>query len=114
MHRSADFTQAVRGGARSGRDTLVVHLANRTDPGPGPVVGFVVSKAVGNAVTRNLVRRRLRALVAERMASIPTGSGVVVRALPASATSSFETLGRDLDAALAGAVRRSRRVPVRG
>ena len=33
----------------------------RRDPGPGPQVGFAVSAHVGNAVTRNRVRRRLRA-----------------------------------------------------
>jgi ribonuclease P protein component len=91
MRRSADFEQAVRRGARGGRDSLVVHLTTRTDPGPGPVVGFVVSKAVGTAVTRNLVRRRLRG----------------VRALPPAAGRPYASLGSDLDAALAVARRRA-------
>ncbi len=65
--------------------------------------GFVVSKAVGNAVTRNKVRRRLRHLVRPRLAELPDGSLLVVRALPASAAASFETLGTDLDAALTAA-----------
>ncbi|MDM7830153.1 ribonuclease P protein component [Cellulomonas edaphi] len=106
MRRPADFEQAVRRGARGGRDTLVVHMTVRTDPGPGPVVGFVVSKGVGNAVTRNLVKRRLRALTHARLTRLPEVSSVVVRALPASATASFATLGSDLDAALATAQRR--------
>jgi len=38
MRRAADFEQAVRRGARGGRDTLVVHLTTRTDHSPsGPV-----------------------------------------------------------------------------
>lgn len=106
MRRAADFEQAVRRGARGGRDTVVVHLTERTDPGPGPVVGFVVSKAVGNAVARNLVKRRLRALVHARLASMPASSSVVVRALPASAGASFGALEADLDAAFATATRR--------
>lgn len=110
MRRAADFEQAVRRGARAGRDTLVVHLTTRTDPGPrGPVVGFVVSKAVGNAVTRNLVRRRLRGLAAERLGSLPEGSGLVVRALPPAASRPYAGLGDDLDAALAVAMRRGAR-----
>ena len=106
MRRAADFEQAVRRGARGGRDTVVVHLTQRTDPGPGPVVGFVVSKAVGNAVTRNLVKRRLRSLVHERLQAVPSDSAVVVRALPASAGASYLALESDLDGALATARRR--------
>lgn len=107
MRRAADFEQAVRRGARGGRDTLVVHLTT-TDPGPdGPVVGFVVSKAVGVAVQRNLVKRRLRALVGARMASLPDVSTMVVRALQPAAGASYAVLERDLDAALATARRRA-------
>jgi ribonuclease P protein component len=110
MRRAADFEQAVRRGARGGRDTLVVHLTTRTDhTPPGPVVGLVVSKAVGTAVTRNLVKRRLRELVRSRLSAFPPDASVVVRALPPAATSTFARLGGDLDAALATAVRRSAR-----
>ncbi|GIF24934.1 ribonuclease P protein component [Actinoplanes tereljensis] len=65
--------------------------------------GFVVSKAVGNAVVRNKVRRRLRHLVRPLLIDLPGGSSLVVRALPKAAEASFETLGGDLEAALAAA-----------
>jgi ribonuclease P protein component len=84
----------------------VVHLVTRTDPGPGPAVGFVVSKGVGNAVTRNLVKRRLRALTAERLGSLPADADLVVRALAPAAEVDYATLGRDLDGALRTAARR--------
>ena len=61
----------------------------------------MVARAVGPAVVRNRVRRRLRHLVASRLADLPAGSRIVVRALPPAATSSFSELGADLDAALA-------------
>jgi ribonuclease P protein component len=110
MRRAADFEQAVRRGARGGRDTLVVHLTTMTDHTPsGPVVGLVVSKAVGTAVTRNLVKRRLRELVRSRLSALPSDAGIVVRALPPAATASYAQLGGDLDAALATAVRRADR-----
>lgn len=63
-------------------------------------VGFVVSKAVGNAVVRNRTKRRLRALVAQRLAALPAGVDVVVRAGPSSAAASYATLGDALDACL--------------
>ncbi len=65
--------------------------------------GFVVSKAVGNAVVRNRVRRRLRHLVRPLLGELPDGAMLVVRALPASAGASYATLGTDLAAAVASA-----------
>jgi len=86
----------------------VAHLTTTTDPEPtGPVVGLVVSKAVGSAVTRNLVKRRLRSLVRERIEALPAGSRLVVRALPPAASAPYARLGSDLDAAVATAVRRA-------
>ena len=108
MRHGSDFEQVVRRGVRGGRETLVVHLTPQTDPEPrGAVVGFVVSRAVGNAVTRNLVKRRLRTLVRERLSALPVGSRVVVRALAPAATAPYARLGTDLDAALGTAVRRA-------
>ncbi|MBQ0981769.1 MULTISPECIES: ribonuclease P protein component [Micromonospora] len=120
LRRSTDFAAAVRGGRRAGRGTVVVHLTMPVSADPStptssqPVrdnsaeqssapsrAGFVVSKAVGNAVTRNKVQRRLRELVRERLAALPEGSTLVVRALPAAAEASYPRLATDLDAALA-------------
>jgi ribonuclease P protein component len=61
----------------------------------------VVSKAVGGAVTRNLVKRRLRHLARERTGSLPAHGMLVVRALPAAANASYDELARELDRCLA-------------
>lgn len=95
MRRSADFTSAVRQGARTGRPRLVVHLTTG-EPGPA-TAGFVVSKAVGGAVVRNQVKRRLRHLMRARIEALPPGSRLVVRALPPAAGSPSSVLGSDLD-----------------
>ncbi|WP_205472971.1 ribonuclease P protein component [Nocardioides sp. SYSU D00038] len=95
----AAFGAAVRAGRRSGSRTLVVHLAGADVPAP-PRVGFVVSKAVGNAVVRNRVKRRLRHLVAARLGLLPAGSVLVVRANPAAAGASGAELGSELDRCL--------------
>jgi ribonuclease P protein component len=117
LRRSQDFTETVRRGTRAGRPLLVVHLdlrtelpdaaAHRSRPGDDPRAGFVVSKAVGNSVVRHRVTRRLRHLVRPRLASLPAGSRLVVRALPDSATAPSDRLGLDLDAALERALRRA-------
>jgi len=95
----AGFASAVRRGRRAGSRTVVVHLDSVE--GDRPVrVGFVVSKAVGTAVTRNRVKRRLRHLARELLSSTETrlpGSAVlVVRALPASADAGYAELRSDL------------------
>ncbi len=104
LRRSGDFTAVFRGGRRAGRGTLVVHLF-LDEPAQASTAraGFVVSKAVGNAVVRNQVRRRLRHLVRPLLATLPAGSSMVVRALPAAASASSEKLGADLEAALVAA-----------
>ena len=104
VRRGADFAAAIRGGRRAGRGTIVVHLLLE-EPVQASVAraGFVVSKAVGNAVVRNKVRRRLRHLVRPLLDELPAGSLLVVRALPSAAEASFATLGGDLEAALASA-----------
>ena len=66
-----------------------------------------MSKAVGGSVVRHAVARRLRHLVRPRLASLPAGSRLVVRALPDSATASSAALEADLDAALARALRKA-------
>jgi ribonuclease P protein component len=104
VRRSADFAAAIRGGRRVGRSTVVVHLLLEEPVQASTArAGFVVSKAVGNAVVRNRVRRRLRHLVRPLLAELPNGATLVVRALPAAADASYVTLGTDLAAALTAA-----------
>ena len=85
----------------------MVH-ANSTDARAGqpPRVGFVVSKAVGNAVVRNRTKRVLRALMSTRIGALPDGVDVVVRAnadLPGTPRS---LLVQDLDRLLTTVLRR--------
>jgi len=106
-HRD-EFASTIRRGRRAGRSRLVVHLNSdaREPDGSPPRAGFVVSKAVGNAVVRHRVARRLRHVVGPRLATLPPGSLLVVRALPPAATASSAELGADLDAGLRSALRR--------
>jgi ribonuclease P protein component len=117
LRRRQDFATAVKRGRRAGRPLLVVHLHREGAPEggadrnsdshphvaeglPSARAGFVVSKAVGSAVVRNLVKRRLRHLVRERLPRLPAGSLIVVRALPPAGSATYLDLEHDLDAAL--------------
>lgn len=99
------FSRTVRRGRRAGARTLVLHLDAEAGV-ENPQVGFVVSKAVGPAVTRNLVKRRLRHLARERVCSLPGSAVLVVRALPGSNGASYAELAADFDHALDKLLRR--------
>lgn len=106
LRSSADFASTVKRGVRAGGSTVVVHarLADTTSassaegitrPPANTQVGFVVSKRVGNAVTRNRVKRRLRHMCRKLLADEDASSAapasqaglrqIVVRALPDAA-----------------------------
>ena len=114
-HRT-EFTATVRGSrATRGRGLLLVHARRAAGTGTAAAgvararAGFVVSRAVGPAVVRNRVRRRLRHLLRARLATVPAGTDLVVRALPPSAAATSADLGAALDEALARALRERHR-----
>jgi len=102
---SQAFAHTVKRGHRAGTKTVVVYLIKHTTNEGlvrkgGPRFGFIVSKAVGNAVTRHRVTRRLRHICQQlaqetREAGI-TDCDIVVRALPRSAQASSEQLSADV------------------
>jgi ribonuclease P protein component len=83
----------------------VLYVAS-TLPHEPTQVGFIVAKTVGNAVTRNLVKRRLREIAVETIRRHPCGINVVVRALPASADATWGELVNDYQRAFAKAASR--------
>jgi ribonuclease P protein component len=102
-HRLTDpaaFSLTVRSGRRAGARALVVHLHTDGTSTFPPRVGLVVSKAVGNAVVRNRVKRRLRHQIAPHLDTLPVGTSVVLRALPAAAGCTSAELAEELRAGL--------------
>jgi ribonuclease P protein component len=90
MRRSQDFRSTIRGGAVARCPLAVVYAA--TGSTSDRLVGFVVSKAVGNSVVRHTVTRRLRAVMAGHLATVPGGTNLVVRALPPAAAATYGEL----------------------
>lgn len=76
-----DFRRVTRKGkslATANKDMIVSIVASGTAPSR---YGFVVTKASGDAVTRNSIKRKLRVFAAAHLAEYPTGYEVVVRVL---------------------------------
>ncbi|MBB6174430.1 ribonuclease P protein component [Nocardiopsis mwathae] len=115
MRHSAEFGLVMRKGRRAGRPALgLVYLASppgATETDRPPRVGFVVSKAVGGAVVRKRVQRRLRHLMRDRVGHLAGGSLLVVRAKPLAASLGYDALAAQLDSALNAVTRpREKRV----
>jgi ribonuclease P protein component len=109
MRSRADFTEAIRTGARAGRSLLSGHLVIRTGSEDPARVGFIVSRAVGNAVTRNRVKRQLRHLARGYIQALPRGSLLVVRASPRAAAARQADLAAELDLVITTLLRRQGR-----
>lgn len=105
LRTSTDFSNTVRSGARNGRRNVVLYTVAIAADEPSRF-GFIVSKSVGNAVVRNLVKRRLREAAALSLQEYPAGFAIVVRALPASARASWDQLSADYKAALESTMKR--------
>lgn len=92
-----EFRAVLRQGVRVGRPSLVMHA--RPNELAASRVGLIVSKAVGNAVQRNRVKRRLRHLSREAISGTPLCADFVVRALPTAVEGS---LAADFEQAFKG------------
>lgn len=60
-------------------------------------LGLAVSKSVGKAVVRNLVKRRFRVLARKYESLLPRYCDVVLRAKPSAATATFASLNHQIE-----------------
>ncbi|GAC1448496.1 MAG: ribonuclease P protein component [Ktedonobacterales bacterium] len=109
LRSPADFVRVRRVGRSVAGPYLSLGYARRERPGAaeappdvaqllGPTrVGFAVGKRVGGAVTRNLVKRRLREAMRRRLRLLTPGWDLVVVARPATATANAAQLADELD-----------------
>lgn len=90
LRRKADFDALGRQGtARSNR--LLVLRSLRTN-GSATRIGLSTPRALGGAVQRNRVRRRLRQALREQISTLGSGWDLLVVARPAAASVSYDEL----------------------
>ena len=91
----------VRGGKSERRRSLVVQARRRRETGPHIGEGFTATKKVGNSVTRNRAKRRLRAAAAALLSrlGLPNYDYVFIARLD-TATIGWPRLLDDMESAL--------------
>ena len=109
MTRSAEFATTITHGVRAARPHLVVHAHLDPVHGDGPRIGFIVSKAVGNAVQRHRTARRLRHAARRVIPELQAADRIVIRALPGCADAAFTGLEDEMADGVRSARRRADR-----
>lgn len=112
-----DHRLVAQSGCRVRRGSLVISMAFPQAAAPvtgdaaaaQPRATAIAGRRVGDAVTRNRVKRRLRELLRARLPELPADSLLVVRALPGAERASFTQLGGWLDAAVRSCSAQSRK-----
>jgi len=100
LSRSRDFDAVYRHGRSVSTRFLVLYWFAREDDGE-PRLGLAVPKAVGPAVVRNKMKRRLREAFRARLGELPRNQGYVLVVRPGLAeavdTRGFDWLGERVD-----------------
>lgn len=99
LRRRADFARLYRRGKLARGRHLSLYALRDRGPGERPLVGIAVAKAVGNAVERNRLRRRAKAVFERFDWTGKAAWRFVLVAKPGSAAVSFAEFAGDLQAA---------------
>ncbi|CAN2229211.1 RnpA RNase P protein component [Candidatus Nanopelagicaceae bacterium] len=92
LTQSSDFARATKSGIRVTTQHFVGYLyISPVTNDASAKCGLIISKAVGGSVKRHRVARKVRHAITTLIASLPTGSLLVIRALGQDGDSNLET-----------------------
>jgi len=101
LRKHAAFERVYREGRRVFSANLTVFFRNRgpAEPGGPACVGFAVGRALGGAVERNRLKRRLREAVRHRLARLNAAVDLVVHPKKSALKAGFPELLAELEQA---------------
>jgi ribonuclease P protein component len=102
LRSNQEFQRVYKGGESFVEGLVVLYLLRVPDE-PVRQVGFSVSKKLGNAVVRNVVKRRLREAYKAALPDLPRGYQAVFVARKASAEADYAAIERAMRKVLARA-----------
>ena len=92
--RKADFDAVYRHGKRRSNSHFTVF--SKANDLPQSRFGFSIKRALGGAVVRNRIRRRIREAIRLHRQEISVGWDIVIHPKPNVATASFSALTAEL------------------
>jgi ribonuclease P protein component len=107
--RRAEFDAVYRAGRRASSRQFVIFFAPKPAGDAGPQAtrfGLSVKRALGSAVVRNRIRRRIREILRLHRRELSPGWDVVIHPRSSVATLPFAALERELVGLLANAIGR--------
>jgi ribonuclease P protein component len=101
LTKRSDFLRVQRANIKYVTPSLVVQTASNSSLGQMTTrVGFTASKKIGNAVSRNFAKRRMRALISRQSDTLVEATDYVVIARQAMLVKKFS----DIEAEMIGAI----------
>ena len=82
MRKPQDFQRTRRTGRKFVSSGLVIHISQGIFGSDPTRVGITVGKDCGNSVARHRISRRIRGAVQPLIGELPSGSAMVIKALP--------------------------------
>ena len=99
MLRSSDFRQVYQKGFRITGPLFAAFCLKREDAG-GPRIGFTVPRALGKAVIRNRIKRRMRECARLKLGALPAGWAIVFNPRRPVLDAPFDVLCREVERVL--------------
>ena len=96
LRKRADFLATASSGKKWVAPGFILQISTAHAPSPHIRFGLTASRKIGNAVTRNRARRRLRALANEVMINASAEHDYVLIARLTTPTCAFDGLRQDL------------------
>ena len=98
LGKTPKITATLKSGRRIPSQNFVLHVVSTS--ATETKFAFAVSKKVGNSFVRHKITRRLREIVTKNLHLVPTGTEIVVRALPNITQANFAQLSDEFVASI--------------
>ena len=110
--KRADFEHVYQSGRRHFSKNLTAFFLRRdaASPNRGPRVGFTVSRALGGAVERNRIRRRMREAARLSLNALPLAVDIVINPKKSALDTQFSILTEEVRRAFEAVLRSSANV----
>jgi ribonuclease P protein component len=102
--RRAEFDAVYQGGRRRASQQFLVFYRRREPAASASRFGISVKKALGGAVVRNRLKRRIREILRLHRQEIAIGWDIVIHPRSSVATAPFTVIEQELTALLASAL----------